>query len=50
MSQHILKKPVMDAIALEKKIQRRLRRGKTRLFLVDILYLILAMTVIFFVI
>jgi hypothetical protein len=50
MSPYIIKKPAFDLGAMEKEIQRRLRRGKTRLLISNIFYFILAVTVIFFVI
>jgi len=50
MSQHILGKPAIDIGAWEGEIQRRLRRGKIRLLISNILCFILAMAVMFFVI
>ena len=50
MSQHVLKKPALDLDAMEREIQRRLRRGKTRLLISHIFYFFLAMVIIFFVI
>jgi|GEM_PF-1513945 len=50
MSQHILKKPVIDLNTMEGKIQRRLQRGKTKLLISHILFFIMAVSVIFFVI
>jgi len=50
MSQHILRKPVIDVGALEREIQRRLHRGKARLLIQDVLFFILAVMIIFFVI
>jgi hypothetical protein len=40
MIQSIAKKPILDSIALESEIQRRLRRGKTRMLITHILLFI----------
>jgi hypothetical protein len=50
MNQHILKKPVLDLGALEIDIQHRLKQGKIKLLISNIFCLIVALTIIFFVI
>jgi hypothetical protein len=50
MSQHILKKSALDLGALESEIQRRLQRGKTKLFISEFLCFLVAVIFIFFVI
>jgi len=50
MSRHIIKRAAVDPDAWEGEIQRRLRRGKTRLLIQDALFFILAAAAIFFVI
>ncbi len=50
MSRHLKSRPAVNPDAWEREIQRRLRRGKTRLLIQDALFFILAVAVIFFVI
>jgi hypothetical protein len=50
MSQHILKKPVLDLGAVEGEFKQRMRLAKTKLLLSHIFCFLLAVTIIFFVI
>lgn len=48
MSQSTIKKTAFDAGAVEDEIRRRLRRGKTRLFVSQVLCFLLSAAVILF--
>jgi hypothetical protein len=48
MSQHVLKKPVLNLGALEDEIKRRLKIGKIKLIISLILFFILIVSVFFF--